>query len=248
MADPGQPRKQFDHEQLERLAESIRSKGQIHPIHVRWAPAHERWLIISGERRYRAALMAGLAIVECQFSDAELSESEILELQLVENLLRAELKPVEEAEAFQQLQALTGWNNKELAAAIHVTPSKVTRSLALLKLAPEIRQQVARGELAARTAYELTKLSSDEQRQSILAKSSDSDEKLTVTKVQNQVRQRKGKGSVVIDRGNRKTFVTETSWTITASTKTASTYEEMAQAFEEALEEIRHRIDSNIQL
>src|SRR5262249_52991292 len=101
--DPAQPRLTFSEDALDRLAASIRDKGQLSPIRVRWSVDHGRWLIISGERRWRAAKRAGLAEVECYFHDEELTPSEVLEQQLIENCLREDLQPVEEARAFASL-------------------------------------------------------------------------------------------------------------------------------------------------
>ena len=80
--DPDQPRTEFDEEELARLAESIRDKGQFHPVRVRWSESLEKWVIISGERRWRASQKAGLSTIDCQFQEGDLSDSEILEQQL----------------------------------------------------------------------------------------------------------------------------------------------------------------------
>src|SRR5205823_4931405 len=80
--DPAQPRVEFAEEPLELLASSIREKGQLSPIRVRWSDDLEKWMIISGERRWRAAQQAGLTEIECYFHEAKLNSSEILEQQL----------------------------------------------------------------------------------------------------------------------------------------------------------------------
>src|SRR5262249_16271913 len=92
--DPRQPRITFPEDALDGLAASIRDKGQLSPIRVRWSDDHGRWLIISGDRRWRAVKRAGLAEVECYFHEEELTPSEILEQQLIENCLREDLQPV----------------------------------------------------------------------------------------------------------------------------------------------------------
>src|SRR5262245_61900264 len=73
--DPKQPRVEFSEDALERLAQSIREKGQLSPIRVRWSDDHQKWIIICGERRWRAAQRAGLPEIECYFHDNELSSS-----------------------------------------------------------------------------------------------------------------------------------------------------------------------------
>ena len=136
MADPGQPREVFSEEGLEQLARSLEEKGQLSPIRVRWSDEQKKWIIIAGERRYRATLRAGLPTIECYFHEGDMTHSEILEQQLIENCLREDLLPIEEARAFEQLRQLNGWTQKELAQALRVSASRVTRVLALLKLAP----------------------------------------------------------------------------------------------------------------
>ena len=158
LTDPHQPRVEFDLDAIERLAQSIRDKGQLSAIHVRWSESHAKWVIVAGERRYRAAVRAGLPSIDCYFHERELTESEILEQQLNENLLREDLQLIEEAHAFEKLIQLNDWCSKQLAESVHIPPSKVTRSLALLKLPPDLQQQVTDGILPARAAYELSKL------------------------------------------------------------------------------------------
>ena len=91
--DPDQPRKTFEEESLEHLARSLKTTGQLQPIRVRWSKPHGKWVIISGERRYRAALRAGFKSIACQFVDQELTETEVRQQSLIENLLREDFGP-----------------------------------------------------------------------------------------------------------------------------------------------------------
>ena len=117
--DPDQPRAEFSQEALERLALSIREKGQLSPIRVRWSEELEKWTIICGERRWRAMVRAGLAEIDCYFDEGEsVAFQEILEQQLIENCLREDLQPIEEAEAFASLMKLNGWTGKQVADAL----------------------------------------------------------------------------------------------------------------------------------
>lgn len=247
MPDPEQPRTEFDEEEIQRLAKSIQDKGQLHPIHVRWSETHTKWIIISGERRFRATKAAGLPSINCQFEEKELSKTQILEQQLIENLLREDLKPIEEAKAFDELMKLNAWSGKELGDAIRVNPSKITRSLALLKLPSDIQEEVENGKLSARAAYELSKLPSDEQRRAAMASGEDGSGSVSIANVQKQVRQRKGKAAAQ-PRGVRQTFVTEEGWKVTVSTNKKGNYHEMEQALQQALEEVRLRIENNVHL
>src|SRR4051812_45128101 len=101
LPDPDQPRSEFDEEELARLAESLRTRGQLQPIRVRFDAPRSAWVIISGERRWRAAMIAGLASLACVEVKGEPNADAILEDQLVENCLRSDLKPIEEARAFK---------------------------------------------------------------------------------------------------------------------------------------------------
>lgn len=245
--DPEQPRTEFDAAEIEQLAQSIRDKGQLHPIRVRWSELHGKWIIISGERRYRATKQAGLPSIECHFQEGELTKTDILEQQLIENLLRQDLKPVEEAKAFNQLLSLNGWSGKELAEAIRVNPSKITRALALLKLPDDIQKQVESGDISARAAYELSKLDSDDQRRAALAKGEQTSGEMTIDTVKKQVRQRQGKPAAQ-PRGTRQTFVSEDGYKVTVTSLKKGNYHEIEQALQQALDEVRLRIENNVHL
>lgn len=247
MPDPEQPRTEFNEEELERLAKSIQEKGQLHPIHVRWSEEHAKWIIISGERRYRATKVAGLPTINCQFQEQELTKTQILEQQLIENLLREDLKPIEEAKAFDELINLNGWTGKELGEAIRVTPSKITRSLSLLKLPADVQDQVEAGVVSARAAYELSKLGSEEQIRAALASGPEESGGFSIARAQSQVRQRKGKPAAK-PRGVKQTFTTEDGWKVVITTNRKANYHEMEQALQEALDEVRLRIENNVQL
>ena len=156
--DPAQPRVEFSAEALDRLATSIREQGQLAPIRVRWSDELGQWVIVAGERRWRAAKLAGLPTIECHFHTDELSPSEVLEQQLIENLLREDLRPVEQARAFLRLIGLNHWTGKQVAEKLRIPASQVSRALALLRLPDDLQQRIDAGEIPARAAYELSKL------------------------------------------------------------------------------------------
>lgn len=241
--DPEQPRTEFNGESMTALADNLRSKGQLHPLHVRWSEELERWVIISGERRWRAARQAGLATVDCFFHEQPLSKSEVLELQLIENLLREDLSPMEEARGFDALLKLNGWTGKQLAEAVGIPTSKVSRSLALLRLPADVQQQVEAGAVPARTAYELSKLK-DGQTQRRLAEDS-AQGKLTSVDASRAVRQRRGRPAIC-SRNIPQTFFAEGNWRITVSGPQDGTYLELEAALRQVLEEVRLRIDNNV--
>ena len=243
--DPDQPRVEFSDEALERLAESIRDKGQLSPIRVRWSEQIGKWMIVAGERRWRATKRAGLLQIDCHFHDGEISRSEVLEQQLIENLLREDLQPIEEAKAFAMLLELNGWNGKQLSEALRVPQSSVSRALALLRLPDDVQEQVATGAISARSAYELSRLDDESQIRPLAAKAAAGT--ITHEQAANAVRQRKGTPKPKA-RGTRQTFLDPDGWRIVVSLNRRGTYPEMEQALLRTLEEIRHRIENNVQL
>lgn len=243
--DPDQPRLEFDAEALDRLAASIRDKGQLSAIRVRWSDAHQKWIIVAGERRWRASQQAGLSTIDCYFHEGEISRSEVLEQQLIENLLREDLKPVEQAKAFSALIELNCWTAKQVGEALRVPPSTVSRALALLKLPEDVQEQVDSGQIPARSAYELSKLSDDGARRELARQAAAG--KLSHEQAAAAVRQRRGKPRAKM-RGTRQVFLTEEGWKVTVSAGKKGSYHEIEQALDLALAEVRHRIENNVQL
>jgi ParB family chromosome partitioning protein len=158
--DPEQPRKEFDEEELRQLADSIKKDGQLQPIRVRWDASLDggRWVIIAGERRYRAATLAGLDKMSCIIVQGEITKERIRSEQLLENLLREDLRPIESAHAFRELMELHGWTAKRLATELHLSTTKVSNILSLLKLPDDLQRKVEDGALPPSTAYELAKI------------------------------------------------------------------------------------------
>src|SRR5262249_1301621 len=130
--DPSQPREIFDEASLQELVESIESLGVLQPVRVRWDEELAMYVIIAGERRLRAAKMAGMKTIPCVVQEGELTESQRLIEQLAENIIRADLQPVEQAKAFRRLMDLNGWSARQLAREMHIADANVVRALALL--------------------------------------------------------------------------------------------------------------------
>lgn len=158
IADPDQPRREFDEEQLRQLAEDVRARGQLSPIKVRWSAPHRKWMIVFGERRWRAVRLAGLPAIRCLFVDREMTAQEIRAEQLIENVQRADLNVREKAVAYKALMELNGWNASELASGLHVSNATITKTLAILSLPEDLQEKVSRGELSASAAYELARV------------------------------------------------------------------------------------------
>ena len=158
IADPDQPRKSFPEESISQLAESLKKAGQLQPIRVRWSEEHSKWVIIAGERRYRAAMKAGLKTIACLFVDRPLTESEIRQESLIENLLREDLRPIEAAEGYKQLMDMNGWTVQQVGDALNISKGTVSKALSLLKLPPDIQAQVDEGMISPSSAYEVSRL------------------------------------------------------------------------------------------
>jgi ParB family chromosome partitioning protein len=146
-ANPRQPRQRFDEAALAELADSIRRHGVLQPILVS-EDGPDRFVIVTGERRWRAARQAGLATVPAVIRE-RLDDDAQLELALVENLQRRDLTPLEEARAFDQLRSSLGLSQGEIAARVGMDRSTIANSLRLLKLAAELQELVEDGRLTA---------------------------------------------------------------------------------------------------
>src|SRR2546428_1156514 len=154
-ANPRQPRKAFDPASLDELARSLKSAGVIQPVVVRRMP-EGRWQLIAGERRWRAARQAGLERIPALVREA--TDAESLELALVENLLREDLNPMEEAEAYQQILTEFGWTQEELAQRVGRDRSTIANCLRLLRLPRPIQEDLRAGRLTMGHARALLSL------------------------------------------------------------------------------------------
>lgn len=144
--NPRNPRRYFDETELQDLAGSIRQHGIVQPVVVRTSSA-DRYEIIAGERRWRAAQLAGLAEIPVIVRDVD--DRTALELAIVENVQRADLNPLEEALGYEQLIAEHGYTQNDLGEIIGKSRSHVANSLRLLKLPEPVRDMLAEGSLSA---------------------------------------------------------------------------------------------------
>ncbi len=156
--DEEQPREEFEEEPLERLAQSLRTRGQLQPIRVRWSEEKDAYMVVVGERRWRAARMAGIESLSCVVVEGSIPSDELLAIQMIENAVREDLKPIEQAKAYRRLIEAKDWSARQLAAELAIHHAQVVRALALLELPTAIQDQVESGALPPASAYEVSKL------------------------------------------------------------------------------------------
>lgn len=158
-ANPDQPRKEFDQDKLEELAMSIKEYGVLEPIVV--TPRANRLMIIAGERRYRASLLAGMTVIPARIIEA--NDHLVEELALLENIQRQDLNIIEEGQAYQRLLD-RGWSVETLAKKLgYKKTGPIYDRLSLLNLTPEYQREVIQSNLTPLQAYEISRLSPDKQ-------------------------------------------------------------------------------------
>ena len=156
--NPNQPRRDFDPEELEALAESIATHGVVQPLTVREMPSGY-YQIIAGERRWRAARIAQLTEIPAVIIEAD--DKKVMELALVENLQRQDLNPVEEALGYQTLMEEYGLTQEETAARVGKSRPAVANMLRLLTLCPDVLDMVREGKLSAGHARAIAALKTE---------------------------------------------------------------------------------------
>ncbi len=160
--NPEQPRRDFDEEELQALADSISIHGVVQPLTVREL-ASGYYQIIAGERRWRAARQAGLSEIPAVIMEAD--DKKAMELALIENLQRQDLNPVEEALGYQSLMADYGMTQEETANRGGKSRPTVANALRLLSLCPAVLERLRRGELTAGHARAVLTLKTEKQQQ-----------------------------------------------------------------------------------
>jgi len=151
-----QPRKSFDEDSLKELAQSIRQHGVIQPITVR--PNGDRYMIITGERRWRAARLAGLKTIPAIVKD--LNDNDILEIALIENIQREDLNPIEQAKALKMLIEKFNFTQEDLAERLGKNRSTIANTMRLLNLSENVQNMIINGKLSEGHARALLGVSS----------------------------------------------------------------------------------------
>ena len=168
--NPHQPRKEFDQEALDELVVSIRENGVLQPIVVRPAPegSDAKYELVMGERRLRASKRAGLSTIPAVIK--ETADDAMLQDALLENLHRAQLNPLEEASAYQQLLSDFGITHEQLAGRIGRSRPQISNTIRLLKLPAHVANRVASGVLTAGHARAILSLTDEEEMQHLADK------------------------------------------------------------------------------
>ncbi len=159
MTNPNQPRKHFDEASLQELADSIKEHGVIQPIIVE-SDGKGSYIIVAGERRSRAAKMAGLTEIPSLIRNY--SDEKRMEVALIENVQRADLNPVEEAQAYKNLMDFTGLSQDEVAAKVGKNRSTVANALRLLKLPGKMQDCLKEGTVSSGHARAILSVSREE--------------------------------------------------------------------------------------
>ncbi len=194
-----QPRKTFDEGTLMELADSIRQHGVLQPLLVRPLPSGG-YQLVAGERRWRACRMVGLKEVPVVVK--ELSDTETMEIAIIENLQREDLNPIEEAEGLQALIDKCGFTQEEIATSVGKSRPAIANSLRLLRLPPEVLEMTKNGDISAGHARALLALENDaliyEAAQNII------NNKLTVRDVERLAKIKDTSGTVPQKRSRRR--------------------------------------------
>lgn len=162
-----QPRKTFDQTALEELADSIRQHGVLQPLLVRPLP-NGAYQLVAGERRWRASRLAELKEVPVIIK--ELTDTEAMEIAIIENLQREDLNPIEEAEGLQTLIDKCGFTQEEVATSVGKSRPAITNALRLLKLPEDVREMTKKGDISAGHARALLSFDSPALMQEVAAK------------------------------------------------------------------------------
>ena len=167
MPDPTQPRRTFLPEEINRLADSIKARGVLSPLRVALDEDRRSWRIVLGESRWRAARAAGLTHVPCMPMDGQPSETDILSDQIIENVVRHALRPMELARSIDKLKRLKDCSSKQLAAELGLSGGSITRAEALLDLPADIQAMIEDGGISANAGYEISRLPDDDGRREL---------------------------------------------------------------------------------
>jgi len=245
IVDPAQEPREFNEEDLLALGNSIKERGQFDPIRVYWSGKHARWVIIHGERRWRAIQAVGMFRVTCIFIDDEPTENEKISVKLIDQLLREDMPPISVAKAFRRLMEINNWSLSELARKLHIGKANASRILSLLKLPEEVQESVEQGKLAPTTAYEITKAPERDQVQiarQVIADNLTREETTEQIAPEKKIQKPNPKPS----RAARRAMRTSNGLTVTVTARRRMNDEQVLEALQEMMDAIRAGKKSNV--
>jgi ParB family transcriptional regulator, chromosome partitioning protein len=231
--------REYDHEELRQLGHDIQARGQLEPVRVYWSADHGKWVLVTGERRWRAVLEVNLFRITCTFLDYEPTTVEILSERLVEVFHRKQPDQFELARNCRELMNFTGWSAREVATNLHISEGKLSKALSMLSLPVDVIDAVQSKAISAESAYLVsTVANADDQRR--LA-----DDAINGKMTQREVKQQMQTSGVETrakrstprkpTRGNRRIFKTSGGVTITLSHRRRLTDQDVSNALREAM-------------
>ena len=162
IADPTQPRKSFDPEKLEQMANSLKARGMLQPIRVCYDKERQAYRIVVGESRWRAASRAGMTEIPCIVMEGAPDDAMLLADRLIENVCRNDLTPLELARGISLLRRLRKCTSQDAAAELGLSGATVCRAEALLSLPEDIQQMIDEERLSANIGYEISRLDGED--------------------------------------------------------------------------------------
>ena len=156
--DISQPRQHFDQEMTDRMAASITARGLLQPVRVRWDEQRACWQLVCGEGRWRGAKQAKLTVIPAIPVAGDLSETDMLSDQIIENVVRNSLRPLELARSLDKLKRLKECTSKLLSVELGISGASITRAEALLTLPGDIQAMIDDGAVSANAGYEISRL------------------------------------------------------------------------------------------
>jgi len=165
--DPNQVRQTFDETELESMTASIKAKGILTPLRVRWREDLGKWQDVLGGKRLECARRAGLVKVPCSLVEGDMTRADCLEEQIAENEHRSAPPILETAAAWQELITLRGWTQEELGQRLHLSQGRVSKTLRLLTVPEWIQAEVRAGRLSADVAVDMGKIKDPAEQENI---------------------------------------------------------------------------------
>ena len=216
--DPNQPRKHFEEEDIKAFSLQLQERGLLNPVRVRWPGQGELYYLICGERRYRAALLAGFTELPCILVEGEISEADLLDEQLDENLGRLDLNPMDEAQGVRKwLDLHPNATQADCARRYGKSQSWVSKVLARLDQPPAVQELLSAGQLSSDTVQELAKLPDPADREKLAKEAAAHG--LTAAEVRGKV-----KVKTICDQGDKGDMATPRIYQPSGLSRTSYTY------------------------